>query len=113
MPGFCHTLIGVGPIYYAYCTVKFTRESVIVRYQQGTPVLTGWSEDSGSILWRISLQPWESNLPSMPHDKNMATLAAYSAYDLPSVSALIRYFHVVEGYPFRSTWLKAIIAGNY
>ena len=43
----------------------------------------------------------------------MATLAAYSAYDLPIVAALIRYFHATEGYPIRSTWLKSISAGNY
>ena len=42
----------------------------------------------------------------------MATLAAYSAYDLPSVAALIKYFHAEEGYPVRSTWLKEIGAGN-
>ena len=30
MPGFRHTLVGVGPICDAECTVTFTRESVIV-----------------------------------------------------------------------------------
>ena len=49
----------------------------------------------------------------MPHNANMTTLEAYIAYDLPSVEALIRYFHAVAGYPIRSTWLKAISAGNY
>ena len=43
----------------------------------------------------------------------MDTLEAYSANDLPSVAALIRYFHAAAGYPVRSTWLTAIIAGNY
>ena len=49
----------------------------------------------------------------MPHTANLATLAAYSSYDLLSVAALIRYFHAATGYPVRSTWLKAISAGNY
>ena len=49
----------------------------------------------------------------MPHDANRTTLKAYSAYDLPSVEALIRYFHAAAGYPVRSTWLKAIGAGSY
>ena len=49
----------------------------------------------------------------MPHNANMTTLEAYSAYDLPSVEALIRYFHATAGYPVRSTWLKDIGAGNY
>ena len=43
----------------------------------------------------------------------MATLEAYSAYNLPSVEALIRYFHAAAGYPVRSTWLTAVSAGNY
>ena len=49
----------------------------------------------------------------MPHDANRTTLKAYSAYDLPSVRTLIRYFHAAAGYLVRSTWLKAIGSGNY
>ena len=44
---------------------------------------------------------------------NKTTLEAYIAYDLPSVEALIRYFYPAAGYPVHSTWLKAIITGNY
>ena len=113
MPSFCHTLIGVGPLCDDNCTVAFTREAVIVWDQQGTPVLTGWSEASRPQLWRIDLQPGEANLPNMSHDANMATLSSYGAYDLPSVVALVRYFHFAAGYPVRSTWLKDISAGNY
>ena len=68
---------------------------------------------TGLRLWKISLKPGESNLPSMPNDDKRATLAAYIAYDLPSVAALIRYFHAVAGYPVRCTWFKAIGAGTY
>ena len=89
MPGFKHTLIGVGPLCDADCTVTFTRAAVIVRDSQGSPVLTGWREQSGPRLWRIALQPGESNLPHMPHDANRTTLKAYSAYDLPSVKSSI------------------------
>ena len=48
----------------------------------------------------------------MPNDANMATLAAYITYDLPSVAALIIYFYAAAGYPVRSIWLKAINDGN-
>ena len=44
MPGFRHTLIGVGPLCDADCTVAFTSEAVIVRDIQGMTVLTGWRE---------------------------------------------------------------------
>ena len=113
MPGFRHTLVEVGPLCDADCTVNFTREAVIVRDKQGTSVLKDWREATGSRIWRIYLQPGESNLPSMPTDENMATLAAYSAYELPRVAALIKYFHAAAGYPVRYTWLRAIGAGNY
>ena len=113
MPGFRHTLICVGPICDADCTVTFTRAAVIVRYARGIPVLTGWRKHSGTRLWRISLQPREENLPKMPHTALRTTLEANSAYDIPSVEALIRYLHAEAGYPVRSTWLTAISAGNY
>ena len=76
-------------------------------------MLTGWREQYGPRLCKISLQPGKSNLPNIPHDANRTTLKAYSAYDLRSVRALIRYFHAAAGYPVRSTWLKAIGSGNY
>ena len=49
----------------------------------------------------------------MPNTAHRTTIAEYSAYDLPSVDALIRYFHAAAGYPVRSTWLTSISAGNY
>ena len=49
----------------------------------------------------------------MSYGSNRTTLQACSAYDLPSVAALIRYFHAAAGYPVRSAWLKAIGSGNY
>ena len=112
MPEFRHTLIDVGPLCYAYCTVTFTRAEVIVRDASGITVLTGWREHSGPQLWRISLQPDKENLPKIPNTAHMTTLEAYSAYDLPSVEALIRYFHTASVYPVRSTWLTDISAGN-
>ena len=112
MPGFRHTLIGVGPLCDADCTVTFTSAAVVVRYLHGNPVLTAWQKQAGPRLWRIDLQPDETTLPSMPYDTDKTALKAYSAYDLPSVRALIRYFHAAAGYPVRSTWLKAIGSGN-
>ena len=113
MPGFHHTLIGIGPLYDADCTVTFTRAAVIVRYARGMPALTGWRENSGPRLWTISLQPSEENLPRMPNTAHRTTLEVYSAYDLPSFQALIHYFHVAVRYPVRSKWLTSISYGNY
>ena len=106
-------LICVGGLCDADCTVTCTRKAFIVCDNQGTAVLTGWREATGPRLWIIYLQPGESYLPSMPNDAKQATLAAYSAYDLPIIAALIRYFHTAARYPVRFTWLKATGAGNY
>ena len=113
MPGFLHILIGVGTLCDANCAVTFMRKAFIVCNKQGTVILTGWREATGPRLPRIALQPGESKLPSMPNDAKQAPLAASSAYDLPNVADLIRYFHAAAGYPVRSTWIKNIGAGNY
>ncbi|KAL7525492.1 hypothetical protein ACHAWF_001385 [Thalassiosira exigua] len=41
------------------------------------------------------------------------TRSVQCAYDLPSVKALVWYFHASAGFPVRTTWLKVIKAGNY
>ncbi len=34
-------------------------------------------------------------------------------YDLPSVEALVKYFHASAGFPVKDTWLRAIKNNNY
>ena len=43
----------------------------------------------------------------------MASLKAFSAYDLPSVEVLIHYLHTATGLPVHSTWIVVRKAGNY
>ena len=43
----------------------------------------------------------------------IAYLQAFSAYDFPSVNALVQYFHLATGLPVRYTWWQAIKCGNY
>ena len=38
---------------------------------------------------------------------------AHSVYDLPSKEEAIKWMNAVCGYPVKSTWIKAIEAGNY
>ena len=49
----------------------------------------------------------------MPNNSKQATLTAYSAYNLPRVADLVRYFHAAAGFPVCSTCPKDIGAGNY
>ena len=44
MPTFTNTLIGVGPICDANCTVVFKKEYVTVVSPEGKPILKGWTE---------------------------------------------------------------------
>ena len=60
----------------------------------------------------MSLLPEDKSTPD-DSDAQQSTLKAFSSYDLPSVEALIRYFHAAAGFPVRDTWLKAIKAGNF
>ena len=62
---------------------------------------------------RIALNPDKENLPSIPKTATRSTLREFSAYDLPSVEALVKYFHAAAGFPVKDTWLKAIKNGNY
>ena len=70
MPGFLHTLIGVGPLCDTNCAVTLMRKVVIVRDKQVTAVPTSWREATVPRLWKTALQPGESNLPIMLNDAN-------------------------------------------
>ena len=113
MPGFQYNLVGVGPMFYTNCTVKFTKHAVTIYSPTGRPIITGWRETTGPCLWRMSIMPNPSNMPPLPDDHKTTTLQDFSAYDLPSVEVLTRYFHAAAGFSVHDTWLKAIIAGNF
>ena len=38
---------------------------------------------------------------------------ANSVYDLPSIEQAIKWMHTVCGYPVKTTWVKAVKAGNF
>ena len=61
----------------------------------------------------MSLLPDETSTPDITApNAQQATLKAFSAYDLSSVEALIRYFHAAAAFPVWYTWLKSIKAGT-
>ena len=62
----------------------------------------------------MSLLPEDKSTPDITApNAQQSTLKAFSAYDLPSVDALIWYFHAAARFPFRDTCLKSIKAGNF
>ena len=66
-------------------------------------------------MWCISLKPDLASIFPLPDNdpQQETTRDVFSVYDLPSVESLIIYFHAATGYPVRSTWLRAIKAGNF
>jgi hypothetical protein len=50
----------------------------------------------------------------MPRKRVTAKLQqANSVYNLPSIKQVVKWMHAVCSYPMKSTWLKAIKAGNF
>ena len=115
MSGFQENLVGIGPICDAEYSVTFTKDAVRIYGPKVHRVLIGWLNTEGPRLWRMSLLPDEASTPHIttPPNAQQSTLKAFSAYDLPSVEALIRYFHAEAGFPVRDTWIRAIKAGNF
>ena len=54
---------------------------------------------------------WQPRTPSKRGRK--ALEVANNVYNLPSTEQGIKWMHAVCGYPVKSTWLKAIAAGNF
>ena len=94
-------------------TGTFTKHAVNIYSTNGTPIVTGWHEITGPRLWSMSIMPNPVNMPPLPDNHKTTTPQAFSAYDLPSVEAIIRYFHVAAGFSVHDTWLKAIKSGNF
>ena len=98
----------------------FSKEGVIAHKEQdilitckGKPILIRVRDDHGR--YRIPLVQqrgqWQ---PRHPSKKAWQALRqANSIYDLPSTEQAVKWMHAVCGYPVKSTWTKAIKAGNF
>ena len=113
MPSFQHTPLSLGPICDANCKVLFSQEDITVFLPDGTSILTCQYDTSGSCPWHSAFHPWANqSLPTQP-DITEASCSASCAYDLHSIEDLVCYVHAAAGLPVKSTWLKAIKAGNF
>jgi hypothetical protein len=98
----------------------FTKEGVSVYKEEdvlitckGKPILIGKRDEQGR--YRIPLMQargqWQPRRPTKRAKQFLQQ--ANSVYDLPSTEEAIKWMHAVCGYPVKSTWLKAVKAGNY
>eukprot|EP00804_Cyclotella_cryptica_P005285 CCRYP_015797-RA/>CCRYP_015797-RA protein AED:0.44 eAED:0.44 QI:0/-1/0/1/-1/1/1/0/406 len=114
------SLMSVGKISDAGTVSIFTRAGVTVHNEQevlitctGEPILLGIRDEHGR--YRIPLHQHQGQWqPRTPSKKARQTLRrTNSVYDLPSTEQAIKWMHAVCGYPVKSTWLKAVKAGNF
>ncbi len=93
--------------------VSVHKEEDVLITRNGKPILIGIRDDKGR--YRIPLVQqrgqWQPRRPSKK--ARMALCHASSMYDLPSTEQAIKWMHAVCGYPVKSTWMKAVAAGNY
>ena len=117
---FPQSLMSVGKVSDDGTLSIFTKDGVSVHREEdvlitctGTPILIGVRDDHGR--YRIPLTQhkgtWQPRIPSKRAKQVLQQ--ANSVYDLPSTEQAIKWMHAVCGYPVKSTWLKAIKAGNF
>jgi hypothetical protein len=89
----------------------FTEEDILITCK-GEPILIGIQDNQGR--YRIPLMQqrghWQPQCPSKQAWK--ALPQANNVYNIPSTKQAIKWMHAVCGYRVKSTWLKAIKAGN-
>jgi hypothetical protein len=117
---FPHSLMSVGKTANNGTISIFTKNGVTVHKEQdvlirmkGKPILIGVRDDQGRYLIPLIQQcgQWQPRWPSKKARR--ALEQANSVYDLPSTEQAVKWMHAVCGYPVKSTWLKAIKAGNF
>ena len=113
-------LLSVGRVAEADTISVFTKRGVKVYKEhdvlitcKGEPILIGKRDAKGQ--YRIPLVQRKGQWkPRRPSKKAKAQLRqANSVYDLPSTEQAVRWMHAVCGFPVKSTWIKAVKAGNY
>ena len=83
---FCHAYT-----IYADVTTKvlFFKETVTGFDLDRETIPTGWNELHSTQLWQLLLRPEVDELPPSPPSATATMLGAFSAYDPPSVEALV------------------------
>ena len=117
---FPHSLMSVGKVADDGTISIFTQDDVTVHHEEdvlitckGDPIFIGVRDAHGR--YRVPLLQSKGNWqPRTPSKRARIKLEqANSVYNLPSVEQAIKWMHAVCGYPVKSTWLKAIKAGNF
>jgi hypothetical protein len=106
------SLISVGQLVDANCSVKFDRTSVEVLHNHKR-ILEGVRNERNG-LWTVDLKDKNSHSDK---DKttttNLKSKQAHSVYECTNKRDLVRFLHAAAFSPVQDTWLKAIQAGHF
>ena len=93
--------------------VTVHKEEDVLIMCKGEPLLIGCRDQNGR--YRIPLVQQNGKWKPHTHTKRVheKLQQANSVYNLPSIEQAIKWMHAVVGYPVKSTWLKAVEAGNF
>ena len=80
---------------------------------RGKPIIIGKRDEHGRypIPLMQTQEQWQPRKPSKKSKKFLQE--ANSVYNLPTKEEAVKWMHTVCGYPVKSTWIKAIKAGNF
>ena len=93
--------------------VQVYKETDVLIMCRGKPIIINKRDEIGR--YRIPLMQTQGKWqPQKPSKKSKNFLQeANRVYDLPTTEEAIKWMHTVCGYPVKSTWTKAIKAGNF
>ena len=111
MPGFSHSLVGIGNLCDIACTITFTKHGVTVYEPPGDTIISGWQEQAGNKLCCFALRP--NQQLAQPGNAHTDIAFAFGAFYLPSVETLVCFYQAAAELPIKSTYLAAIKEGNY
>ena len=94
--------------------VTFYKEEDVLITCKGKPILIGICNKGGRYRIPLDQRGKEQWCPRiLTKTKSLKLSQANSVYDLLFIEQAIKWMHAVCGYPVKSTWIKAIKAGNF
>ena len=90
----------------------FKEEDILITYK-GEPIMISKRDERGRyhiplVQQRLAVATKDANQSGKKYLKQ-----ANSVYDFPPTEEAVKWMHTACGYPVKSTWLKAIKAGNF
>ena len=99
-------------IFTKYGVTVYNEEYVLITCQRN-PTLIGKRDERGRYQIPLTQDHGQWQPRRITNEAKRKLQQAHSVYDLSSKDEAIKWMHAVCGYTVKSTWIKAIKAGNY